>query len=65
VRYDYRVEEEPDLLVQIGDLLGVERTEDDTVETYTRRIEDALKLHETQEKLRARGKKALRRFDQD
>jgi len=65
VRYDYRVEEDPDLLVQIGDLLDVKRSEDDTVESYTRRIEAELHLQEAQAKLNARGKKAARRFDRD
>lgn len=65
VRYDYRVEEDPDLLVQIGDMLGVERTDDDTVESYTRQIEERLHLHETEARLKARGKKAARRFDRD
>lgn len=65
VRYDYRVEEDPDLLMQIGDMLGVKRAEDDTVDTYTRRIEAALRLQDIQAKLRARGKKPLRRLDLD
>ena len=63
IRYDYRVEEDPDLLVQIGDMVGVERSDEDTVETYTRRIEAALKLPEIQDKLRAQGKKPMRRLD--
>jgi hypothetical protein len=65
VRYDYRVEEDPDLLMQIGDLLGVARADDDTVESYTHRIEDRLRLRETEAELKARGKKAARRFDRD
>jgi hypothetical protein len=56
VRYDYRIEEDPDLLVQIGAMLGVKRAEDDTVESYTRRIEQALRLVDIEAKLRARGK---------
>jgi hypothetical protein len=56
VRYRYRIEEDPALLVQIGDILGVERSEDDTVETYTERIEEALKLEEIRARLKARGK---------
>ena len=65
VRYDYRLEHDPDLLVQIGEMLGIERSDDDTVESYTLRIEEALKLHEIQERLRARGKRPARRFDLD
>ena len=51
--------------MQIGDLLGVARTDDDTVESYTRRIEARLHLRETEAELKARGKKAARRFDRD
>ena len=56
VRYDYRVEEDPDLLKQIGDMLGVEHAEDDTVQSYTKRIREGLKLHEIETRLRERGK---------
>lgn len=63
VRYDYRLEEDPDLLMQIGDMLGVRRSENDTVDTYTRRIEETLKLDDIQTKLKARGKRAARRLD--
>jgi hypothetical protein len=60
VRYDYRVEDDPDLLKQIGEMLGVARSEDDTVESYTRRIEEALRLEEIAGRLKARGKRAAR-----
>lgn len=56
VRYDYRLEEDTPLLRQIGEILGVERREDDTVEAYTRRIEEALKLEEIERRLESRGK---------
>lgn len=65
VRYDYRLEEDPDLLKQIGGLLQVDRTEQDTVESYTDRIEERLKLREAEADLKSRGKKAARRFDRD
>jgi hypothetical protein len=55
-RYGYRVQDDPALLKQIGDMLGVERSEDDTVESYTRRIETGLKLEEIRARLKARGK---------
>jgi hypothetical protein len=56
VRYDYRVEEDPDLLMRIGEILNVRRAENDTVESYTLRIEEALKLEDIEARLRARGK---------
>jgi hypothetical protein len=65
VRYDYRLQHDPDLLVQIGEMLGVKRSEDDTVDSYTQRIEEALKVNEIQARLRARGKKPARHFDLD
>ncbi len=65
VRYDYRLEEDSDLLLQIGEMLGVKRAEDDTVESYKGRIEEALKIHEIQERLKARGKVLARRADFD
>ncbi|MFV1958730.1 MAG: hypothetical protein ACC662_04885 [Planctomycetota bacterium] len=62
VRYDYRLEEDPDLLKQIGDILGVEHREDDSVESYTQRIEEELKLTGIEARLRARGKLPARRL---
>jgi hypothetical protein len=56
VRYDYRLEDDTALLMQIGEILGVDRGEDDTVESYTRRIETALKLEEIEAHLLERGK---------
>jgi uncharacterized membrane protein len=56
VRYDYKIEEDPALLMQIGKMLGLKGMEDDTVETYTRRIEEGLRLEEIRGRLRSRGK---------
>jgi hypothetical protein len=56
VRYDYRVAEDPRLLMQIGKMLGLRGLEDDTVESYTKRIEAGLHLEEIRERLRAMGK---------
>ncbi len=56
VRYDYRVEEDPDLLKQIGDILDIEHADDDTVTSYTKRIKERLKLTEIEARLREQGK---------
>jgi hypothetical protein len=56
VRYRFRVEDDPDLLLQIGDLLELRRGEDDTIESYARRIESALDLEGVRTRLIARGK---------
>jgi hypothetical protein len=56
VRYDYKIEEDPALMMQIGKMLGLKGVDDDTVETYTRRIEEGLRLEEIRGRLRARGK---------
>jgi hypothetical protein len=56
VRYDYRIQEDPDLLVQIGEILGAKGDEEETVESYTRRIEDGLRLQEIRARLKAKGK---------
>jgi hypothetical protein len=61
VRYGYRVEEDPDLLMQIGNMLEVQRTPDDTVSSYTGRIEEALRLKDIERRLEARGKRPARR----
>jgi hypothetical protein len=53
VRYDYRIEEDQDLLKQLGEILDVRHSDEDTVESYTQRVEDALGL----EKVRARVEK--------
>jgi len=61
VRYDYRLADDPGLLKQIGEILGVAREPDDTVQSYTQRIEEGLRLKEIEETLRQRGKLPARR----
>ena len=56
VRYRFRVEDDPDLLLQIGDMLELKRSDDDTIESYARRIEAALDLEGVRTLLIARGK---------
>ena len=56
VRQNYRLSDDPDLMVKIGDILGAPRTDDDTVESYTARLEQRLKLDDIRAKLLARGK---------
>jgi hypothetical protein len=56
VRYEFRIEDDPDLLLQIGDMLGVRRSEEDTIESYARRLEQALDLEGVRTRLIARGK---------
>lgn len=56
VRYRFRIEEDPDLLLQIGDMLGIARAPDDTVESYARRLEASLDLERVRARLIARGK---------
>lgn len=56
VRYRYRIEDDQALLKQIGELLEVERTDDDTVESYAARVEERLKLDEVRVRLAKRNK---------
>ncbi len=56
VRMGYRIGDDPQLMVQVGEMLGVERSENDTVETYAARIEQSLKLDEIRARLLAKGK---------
>ncbi len=56
VRQRYRLADDPALMKQIGELLGADREDDDTVESYTLRLQEALKLDEIRAKLLARGK---------
>jgi hypothetical protein len=53
VRYEYRIDDDQDLLKQLGEIVGVAHSDEDTVESYTQRVEDALGL----EKVRARLEK--------
>jgi hypothetical protein len=56
VRLGYQVGDDPRLMMQVGEMLGIARSEDDTVETYARRIEQSLRLDEIRARLLARGK---------
>ena len=56
VRYRFRLEEDPELLLQVGAMLQLERTEDDTIESYARRVETALDLEKARAKVLARGR---------
>ncbi len=58
VRQGYRLDDDPILMKQIGEMLGLKRDEDDTVETYGSRIEEGLKLDGIRARLLARGKLA-------
>jgi hypothetical protein len=56
VRYRFRIEDDPELLLQVGDMLGLTRSEDDTIESYARRVEAALDLEGARAALIAKGK---------
>lgn len=56
VRQDYRLADDPALMQQIGDMLGEPRRPDDTVESYTSRLEEKLRLDEIRAALLERGK---------
>ncbi|MDJ0975929.1 MAG: hypothetical protein QNJ98_15835 [Planctomycetota bacterium] len=55
-RQNYRIADDPDLMRQIGDMLGEPRRPDDTVESYTARLEGKLRLDEIRAALLERGK---------
>jgi hypothetical protein len=56
VRYRYRIDEDQALMKEIGDILRVEHSENDTVESYAARVEDAMGLDKVRERLRAKKK---------
>ncbi len=56
VRQNYRLADDPALMMQIGEMLGVAHEDADTVETYTRRIEGALRLDRIRADLLRAGK---------
>jgi hypothetical protein len=56
VRYRFRIEDDPELLLEVGSLLKLERTDDDTIESYARRVEAALDLERTRARLIERGR---------
>jgi hypothetical protein len=58
VRQGYRLDDDPDLMKQIGHMVGCEFEPEDTVESYGRRIEASLKLDDIRARLLARGKLA-------
>ncbi len=58
VRQGYRLDDDPGLMKQIGEMLGCEYRADDTVESYRERLEGALKLDDIRARLLARGKLA-------
>ena len=57
VRYRYRIEDDQELLKEIGEILEVEHRDDDTVESYTERVEARLGLEKVRDRLLARHKK--------
>ena len=58
VRQGYRLEDDTHLMQRIGEMLGLERGEDDTVESYSARLRAGLKLDGIRARLLARGKLA-------
>jgi hypothetical protein len=56
VRYRYRVADDDRLLKQLGEVMGVPRSDDDTVESYAERIEEGLRLDEVRARLLRRRK---------
>jgi hypothetical protein len=56
VRYRYRLDDDQALLKEIGDVLKVDHRDDDTVESYARRVEDAMGLAQVRAGLAARHK---------
>jgi len=56
VRYRYRIEDDQDILKEIGEVLKVEHHADDTVESYTQRVEDAMGLDRVRARLLAKNK---------
>jgi hypothetical protein len=55
VRHDVRIEDDQDLLKELGEILGVPHEDDDTVESYTERVERALRLDRERERERLKG----------
>lgn len=56
VRQSYRLDKDPALMMQIGEMLAVERSPTDTIETYSKRIESALRLDRIRADLLKRGR---------
>jgi len=56
VRQGYQLKDDPVLMTQIGEMLGLERTPDDTIESYHKRLESGLRIDDIRARLLARGK---------
>jgi len=56
VRQGYNLEDDPRLMTQIGEMLGLERSPEDSVESYRERLEKGLRLDTVRARLLARGK---------
>jgi hypothetical protein len=56
VRYRYRVEDDERLMKQLGEVMNVPRSDDDTVESYAERIEQGLRLDRVRERLARKHK---------
>ena len=56
VRYRYRLADDQALLKEIGEVLHVEHRDDDTIESYTDRVEAAMGLEKVRARLQARNK---------
>jgi hypothetical protein len=56
VRYRYRLDEDQEMLKELGEVLKVDRRADDTVESYARRVEEAMGLDAVRDRLARRNK---------
>jgi hypothetical protein len=56
VRYRYHIDDDEGLLKELGEILGVEHRDDDTVETYAQRVEDRMGLEKVRARLTAKHK---------
>lgn len=56
VRYRYHVEDDQEMLKELGEILRVEHHPDDTVESYTQRVEEAMQIERVRDRLRAKHK---------
>ena len=56
VRYRYHVDDDEELLKELGEILDVEHRDDDTVESYAQRVEDRMGLEKIRARLKAKNK---------
>ena len=56
VRYRYHVDDDEELLKELGEILDVEHRDDDTVESYAQRVEDRMGLEKVRARLKAKNK---------